>query len=171
VKSRLSEADLSVIYGEKLMNPSVRIELIETGTVDFLVFNESASFDMESLILALLPIINAKLGYTFDDIPYWGPEGGPIVEDEPEALVVKPTYYAGINIAHWIANIEDDVIQLEDHSLFYIYDEDRYISKLWQKNNDVIVTPTAVVGHYYIAKNGGVYKETETIRAICIKGK
>lgn len=170
VKSRLSDADLSVKYGEKLMNPSVRIEVIENGTVDFLVYNESESFDAESLILSLLPIINAYLGYSFEAIPYWGPEGGPEVEEEQAAQVIEPTYYTGINIAHWIASIKDGIIQLDDNSVFAVYDDDRYISNLWQNKNDVVVTPTEVMGHYYITKDGGIYKEAETLRAICIKG-
>jgi N-acetyl-anhydromuramyl-L-alanine amidase AmpD len=170
VKSRLSEANLSVIYGEKLINPSVRIEVMENGTVDFLVYNESESFDVESLILAFLPIINAQIGHSFDVIPYWGSEEEPVFEEEQEEQEIKPTYYAGINLAHWITSIEEGVIQLDDNSLFIVYEEDRYISKLWQNKNDVVVTPTEVAGHYYITKDGGIYKEVETLRAICIKG-
>lgn len=170
VKSRLSEADVSVIYGEKMINPDVRIEVVESGTVDFLIYNESASFDVESLILSLLPIINAQMGYTNEAIPYWGTEGGNIPEEDQEEQVIEPTYYAGINLAHWITSIQDGIIQLDDNSVFYVYDEDRYISNLWQKMNDVIVSPTEVGGHYYITKDGGIAKEPETLRAICIKG-
>ncbi|MFT4534597.1 MAG: hypothetical protein ACJA1A_001440 [Saprospiraceae bacterium] len=170
VKSRLSEADLSVSYGEKLINPSVTIEIIENGTVNFLVFNESESFDAETLVLSLLPIINAQLNYVYDVIPYWGLEEVPVVEEEQEVQVLEPTYYSGINLTHWIADLQEDKIQLDDNSIFYIYDEDRYISKLWLKNNDVVVTPTEVAGHYYITKDGGIYKEAETLRAICVKG-
>jgi len=171
VKSKLSEAGLSVIYGEKLINPSVRIEVMESGTVDFLVYNESESFDVESLVLALLPIINAHLGYTYDVIPYWGTEGGTVAKEKQKNQVLEPVYYAGINVAHWITNIEQGAIQLDDNSIFYVYDDDRYISKSWQNKNDVVVTPTEVMGHYYITKDGGIYKEPETLRAICIKGK
>ena len=84
VKSRLSKADLSVVYGESIINPDIRNEMVESGTVDFLVYNESKTFNIESLILAFLPIINANLGYTHEVIPYWGTEGGPIVEEEEE---------------------------------------------------------------------------------------
>ncbi len=171
VKSRLGESDLSVVYGESMINPDLRIEIVESGTVDFLVFLESESFNIESLILGLLPIINASLGYKYEVIPYWGPEGGPIVQEEPEQQIVQPTYYAGTNLAHWITSIENGVIQLEDNSMFYVYDDDRYMSDLWQKMNDVIVQPTEVIGHYYISKNGGISKEAETLRAICVKAK
>lgn len=171
VKSRLSEAGLSVKYGEKLINPSVKIELIENGTVDYLIYNESESFDIEALILALLPIINANIGYPYDVIPYWGPEGSPTPENQPEQQVFEPVQYDGINIARWISTIEEGIIQLDDNTLFYVYNEDRYMSKLWQVKNDVVVTPTEVFGHYYITKDGGIYKEAETLRAICFRVK
>ena len=93
------------------------------------------------------------------------------MEEEVVEQVLEPVYYAGIDVAHWITKIEDSVIQLDDNSLFYVYDEDRYISKLWAEKNDVVVSPTEVMGHYYITKDGGIYKEAETLRAICVKGQ
>jgi hypothetical protein len=170
VKSRLSEADLSVSYGESTINPDIAIEMVSTGTVDYLVFNESASMDIESLIMALLPIINAHIGYKYDVIPSWGDGKENSAATEQEEVELVPTYYAGINLAHWITSIEDGMIQLDDNSIFYVYDDDRYISNLWQKMNDVVVSPTGVEGHYYITKDGGIYKESEVLRAICIKG-
>jgi hypothetical protein len=169
-KTRLGEANLSIKYGEKLINPSVRIELIEDGIVDFLIYNKSESFDIETLILSLLPIINSNLDNKYDFIPNWGPQGGNKVKEELASQVIEPVYYSGINISHWITELEDGMILLDDNSVFYVYDEDRYISNLWQKKNDVVVSPTEVVGHYYITKDGGIYKEAETLRAVCVKG-
>ena len=169
-KTRLSEADVSVKYGEKLINSSVRIELKDEGEVDFLVFYEDEEFDMEALIIALLPIINAQIGYVNESIPYWGSAEGPPVQEYHEAELT-PQKYFGTHIARWISDLEDGFLILDDHSIFYVYDEDRYMYDLWKKNNDVIVTPTEVYGHYYISKNMGPYKDAETLRAICVKAK
>lgn len=171
VKSRLSEANLSVVYSEKRINPDVRIEVVENGTVDFLIYYGLETFDIESLILSMLPIINASIGYKYDAIPYWGPEGGPADEEEIQYQTIEPILYEGINIARWITGINEGVILLNDNSTFYVYDEDRYISNLWAEKNDVVVTPTEVPGHYYITKDGGIYKDPETLRAICFKMK
>lgn len=170
VKARLSDANFTVKYGERIINPDVRILLVESGSVDILVYSDSENFDMEALILGLLPIINAQLDYVFDVIPYWGPEGGPPTQEQEEEVVLQPVKYTGLNMAHWIAKIDGGYIQLEDNAVFYVYDEDRYISDLWKARNDVIVTPTEIVGHYYITKDNGIYKEAESLRAICIKG-
>ena len=170
VKSRLSDADVSVKYGERLINPSVRIELKDEGEVDFLVFYEGEEFDMEALIIALLPIINAQMGYVNEAIPYWGTGEGPPMEEQQEA-VLTPQRYFGTHIARWISDLDDGYLILDDNSIFYVYDEDRYMYDLWKKHNDVVVTPTEVYGHYYISKNMGPYKDAETLRAICVKAK
>ncbi|MDF1698989.1 MAG: hypothetical protein P1U56_24265 [Saprospiraceae bacterium] len=166
VDTPAKDANLSIYFGDALSSPDVGIKVVENGTVDILVFNETMSLSPEKLISALLPIINASLDYKFEQIPIWGKEENET--QEPQTL--EPTYYAGINTARWIENIEDGVIQLDDNSIFYVYDDDRYISKLWTKMNDIVVSPTEVPGHYYLQKDGGIYKDAETLRAICVKG-
>ena len=152
------------------MNPSVRIEVVESGTVDFLIYYEAEEFDIESLILSLITIINAHMGYPYEAIPYYGPEGGPQTT-EVEEVVLTPVRYEGINVARWVSSLEEGYIQLDDNSIFYVYDEDQYMSKLWKKHDDVAVSPTQVFGHYYITKSKGPYQDPETLRAICIQAK
>ena len=60
VKSRLSNADISVVYGEKIINPDIRIEVVENGEVDYLIYYETENFDVESVLIGLLPLINAR---------------------------------------------------------------------------------------------------------------
>ena len=73
IKTRLSNSDISVQYGESIINPDIRINVIESGEVDYLIYYETEEFNVESVVMGLLPLINAELGYKYDMIPYYGP--------------------------------------------------------------------------------------------------
>ena len=169
IKTRLSNSNISVQYGESIINPDVRINVIESGEVDYLIYYETEEFNVESVVMGLLPLINAELGYKYDMIPYYGPEGGPPQQGTQQSTTIQPLIYKNMNVAHWIISIDGGVIQLDDRVYFYVYDDDRYILQQWREKNDVVVSPTTVPGHYYITRNGGIYKEDDTLRAVCFQ--
>jgi hypothetical protein len=158
-------ADIDINVSESQVYEDITIEIKTSGNVDYLVYNEDEFLSKEKLVVALLPIINSYLEYKFSKIPYWSPKKGLGNASD----VLEPTLYCCPSLNHWIDEINDGVLTLEDDSMWIIYEDDQYTTMLWLPVDKIYIEPSSTYGHYYLSRINSLTKKKETVRAICVK--
>lgn len=158
-------ADMDIDVSESQIYEDISIEIKSSGSVDYLVYNEDEFLSKEKLVVALLPIINAHLEYKFSKIPHWSSKKGL----GKASNVLEPTLYCCPTLNHWIDEINDGVLTLEDDSMWIIYEDDQYTTMLWLPVDKIYIESSSTYGHYYVSRINSLAKTKETVRAICVK--
>ena len=125
----------------------MRIKIKTSGEVDFLVYSEVDSLDNQKLAVALLPIINAHLRYTLEDVPFWRKEGL-----LPSLTVVQPAVYCCPNRTRYIRSNDGQKLTLSDGSEWFISPSGTYLSGQWNIFDELVVRRTNSVGQYVLSR-------------------
>jgi len=149
------ETDLTINVYDIALEEDFRIKIKSADEADYLVFSEVDSLNNEHIAVALLPIINAHLRYTLEDVPYWA-KGGLL----PSLTVVQPAVYCCPGRRRFIRSVDAQKLALSDGSEWFISPSGTYLSSQWNIFDEVVVLRTNSVGQYVLSRRPSQWSGT-----------
>lgn len=84
--------------------------------------------------------------------------------------VLGATIYCCENYLNWIVKLDDQMLELDDGSLWIIFQQDAFIASQWFIDGKIRAKRMNDLGNYFLTYYNSTSGECERVRAICIKG-